>query len=55
MFKQLLFAHMSGVVAQELKQKAAFASLEQEVLLGLRVAAAGSWSRGKRFSRPTPT
>lgn len=40
MFKQLLFAHMSGVVARELKQKAAFASREQEVLLGLRLAAA---------------
>lgn len=31
---------MSGVVARELKQKAAFASREQEVLLGLRLAAA---------------
>ena len=31
---------MSGVVARELKQRAAFASPEQEVLLGLRLAAA---------------
>ena len=31
---------MSGVVARELKQKAAFGSREQEVLLGLRLAAA---------------
>ncbi len=40
MFKRLLFTHMSGIVARELKQKAAFASREQEVLLGLRLAAA---------------
>jgi DNA-binding MarR family transcriptional regulator len=31
---------MAGVVARELKQKRAFASREQEVLLGLQVAAA---------------
>lgn len=31
---------MSGVIARELKQQAAFASREQEVLLGLRLAAA---------------
>ena len=31
---------MAGVVARELQQKSPFSSLEQEVLLGLRVAAA---------------
>jgi DNA-binding MarR family transcriptional regulator len=31
---------MTGVVAKQLKQKKAFASPEQEVLLGLRIAAA---------------
>jgi len=31
---------MAGVVARQLKQKSAFASPEQEVLLGLRIAAA---------------
>jgi len=40
---------MSGAVARELKQTARFASVEQEVLLGLRVAASRALDPWARF------
>src|SRR5258708_31105428 len=40
---------MSGAVARELKQTAPFASVEQEVLLGLRMAASRSLDPWARF------
>ena len=40
---------MTGVVARQLKQKAPFASLEQEVLLGLRMAASRALDPWARF------
>ena len=44
-----MFTAMTGVVARQLKQKAAFASLEQEVLLGLRMAASRALDPWARF------
>ena len=40
---------MSGAIARELKQTARFASVEQEVLLGLRVAASRALDPWARF------
>lgn len=44
---------MPGVVARELKQKGAFASGEQEVLLGLLIAAARIVEPWERFLKAT--
>ena len=44
---------MAGVVARELKQKSAFASREQEVLLGLRIAAARIMEPWEKFLKAT--
>ena len=44
---------MTGVVAQELKQQSAFASREQEVLLGLRMAAARIVEPWEKFLKAT--
>jgi DNA-binding MarR family transcriptional regulator len=44
---------MAGVVARELKQKRAFASREQEVLLGLRIAAARIVEPWQKFLKAT--
>jgi DNA-binding MarR family transcriptional regulator len=44
---------MAGVVAAELKQKAAFASNEQEVFLGLRLAAARMTEPLEKFLKTT--
>ena len=44
---------MSGAVARELKQTARFASVEQEVLLGLRVAASRALDPWARFLTTT--
>src|SRR5204863_459780 len=44
---------MAGVVARELKQKRAFASREQEVLLALRLAAARVVEPWERFLKTT--
>jgi DNA-binding MarR family transcriptional regulator len=44
---------MPGVVARELKQKSAFGSREQEVLLALRIAAARIMEPWEKFLRAT--
>ena len=44
---------MAGIVARELKQKRAFASDEQEVLLGLRIAAARIMEPWEKFLKAT--
>lgn len=44
---------MAGIVARELKQQSKFASREQEVLLGLRVAAARIVEPWEKFLRAT--
>ena len=44
---------MAGVVARELKQKSAFASREQEVFLGLRIAAARIVEPWEKFLKAT--
>lgn len=44
---------MPGVVARQLKQKRAFASREQEVLLGLRLAAARVVEPWEKFLKTT--
>src|ERR1022692_3904370 len=44
---------MTGVVARELKQKSAFASREQEVLLGLRLVAARVVEPWEKFLKTT--
>src|SRR5580700_5159279 len=44
---------MTGVVAHELKQQKPFASPEQEILLGLRVAAARVVAPWARFLKTT--
>lgn len=44
---------MAGVVARELKQKSAFASREQEILLGLRLAAARIVEPWEKFLKAT--
>lgn len=44
---------MAGVVARELKQKRGFASREQEVLLGLRIAAARIVEPWQKFLKAT--
>ena len=44
---------MAGIVARELKQKSAFASREQEILLGLRLAAARIVEPWEKFLKVT--
>jgi DNA-binding MarR family transcriptional regulator len=44
---------VTGIVARELKQTRAFASHEQEVLLGLRIAAARIMEPWERFLKTT--
>ena len=44
---------MAGVVARELKQKQAFASREEDVLLGVRIAAARIMAPWDRFLKAT--
>src|SRR5436189_2103299 len=44
---------MAGVVARELKQKSAFTSREQEVFLGLRIAAARIVEPWEKFLKST--
>ena len=44
---------MVGAVARQLKQRAPFASLEQEVLLGLRMAASRALDPWARFLKTT--
>lgn len=44
---------MAGVVARELRQKSAFASQEQEIFLGLRVAAARIVEPWEKFLKAT--
>ena len=44
---------MAGVVARELKQQSAFASGEQEVLLGLLIAAARIVEPWEKFLKAT--
>ena len=44
---------MAGTVARELKQRRAFASQEQEVLLGLRIAAARLMEPWEKFLKAT--
>ena len=44
---------MAGVVARELKQQSKFASREQEVLLGLRIAAARIMEPWEKFLKGT--
>ena len=44
---------MAGIVARELKQKSAFASREQEIFLGLRLAAARIVEPWEKFLKAT--
>ena len=44
---------MAGIVARELKQQSTFASREQEVLLGLRIAAARIVEPWEKFLKAT--
>ena len=44
---------MAGIVARELKQKRAFASHEEEVLLGLRIAASRIMEPWEKFLKAT--
>src|SRR5712691_4628287 len=44
---------MAGIVARELKQRRSFASQEEEVLLGLRIAAARIMEPWEKFLKAT--
>ncbi len=52
-YTTILHRDMAGIIARELKQQSKFASREQEVLLGLRIAAARIMEPWEKFLKGT--